>query len=142
MSNLDLQPIRITRFDHIQLDVADLEESIEFYSKVFGFQLKEIGVRALTRWAIIGNDTNLYLCMHEAPEARGIVNEGLEITHFGLIVDDFESTLEKLKDFGVKLFYDYHVEYHSSRSIYFLDPNGYKLEISEFNGGGIDSKFS
>jgi catechol 2,3-dioxygenase-like lactoylglutathione lyase family enzyme len=138
MSNQTLEHITIRRIDHIQMDVGNLEESIEFYSRVFGFKIKEIGLRALTRWAIIGNDTGLYLCMHEYPEGIGKVNDGLEITHFGLIVDDFENTMDKLRKLGVKLFYDDYVQYHSSRSIYFLDPNGYKLEISEFDGGGID----
>lgn len=133
-----LEPIKIKSIDHIQLDVGNLEESIEFYNKVFGFELKEIGLRATTRWAIVGNEANIFLCMHEYEPGIGVPNEGLEITHFGLIVDDFSSTLERLKQFNVKLFYDYEVEYHSSKSIYFLDPNGYKLEISEFVGGGIN----
>ena len=129
--------IDIDLIDHIQLDVADLEESIDFYSKVFGFELIEIGVRATTRWAIVGNKANIFLCMHEFAAGRGVENQGLEITHFGLIVKDFDNTLEKLRNHNVKLFYDHLVEYHSSRSIYFLDPNGYKLEISERIGGGI-----
>ena len=129
--------IEVELIDHIQLDVANLEESMEFYSKVFGFELIEIGVRATTRWAIVGNKTNIFLCMHEYEEGRGVENEGLEITHFGLIVKDFNEALERLKAHNVELFYDFMVEYHSSKSIYFRDPNGYKLEISERVGGGI-----
>ncbi|MCK1985994.1 MULTISPECIES: VOC family protein [unclassified Peribacillus] len=129
--------IEVDLIDHIQLDVANLEESISFYSKVFGFELIEIGVRATTRWAIVGNKANIFLCMHEFAEGRDIENQGLEITHFGLIVRDFDNTLEKLKSHNVELFYDHLIEYHSSRSIYFRDPNGYKLEISERIGGGI-----
>ncbi|MFS0555030.1 VOC family protein [Brevibacillus sp. 179-C9.3 HS] len=132
-----LQPIRIKRFDHIQMDVGNLEESIEFYSRVFGFEKKEAGMRTLTRWTIVGNDTGLFLCMHEYAEGVGQENEGLEITHFGLIVEDFENVMDRLKAFGVELFYDDYVHYHSSRSVYFYDPNGYKLEISEHDGGGI-----
>ncbi|WP_106767112.1 VOC family protein [Paenibacillus faecalis] len=129
--------IVITKFDHIQLDVADIEESVKFYSDVFGFEVKEVGLRALTRWVIVGNENQLFLCMHEFPEGRGVENEGLEITHFGLIVEEFDEVLNRLKSFNVKLFYEEPVQYHSSRSIYFLDPNGYKLEISEYIGGGL-----
>lgn len=132
-------PIKVLRFDHIQMDVADLEESIAFYRDVFGFQLKEVGVRALVRWAIVGTPSRLYLCMHEYREGRGVKNEGLEITHFGLIVEDFPTVLDRLRAHGANLFYDHHVQYRSSRSVYFLDPNGYKIEISERDGGGIDS---
>lgn len=130
--------ITIKKIDHIQLDVGNLEESIEFYKRVFGFEIKEIGVRQTTRWAIIGNESNIFLCMHEYAPGIGIPNEGLEITHFGLIVDDFYNVLEKLREFNVKLFYENPIEYHSSKSVYFLDPNGYKLEISEYEGGGIE----
>jgi catechol 2,3-dioxygenase-like lactoylglutathione lyase family enzyme len=130
--------IKVLKFDHIQMDVANIEESVDFYHRVFGFTLKEIGLRALVRWAIVGNQSQLYLCMHEYAPGRGVQNEGLEITHFGLIVEDFDTVLERLRRHRVKLFYDYFVQYHSSRSAYFLDPNGYKIEISERVGGGID----
>jgi lactoylglutathione lyase len=130
--------VKVLRFDHMQMDVADLEESIAFYRDVFGFQLKEVGVRNMVRWAIVGNDSKLYLCMHEYKEGRGVVNDGLEITHFGLIVDDFETVDQRLRDRGLKMVYDKPLQYHSSRSVYFLDPNNYKIEISEFDGGGLD----
>lgn len=129
--------IEIKCFDHMQMDVGNLEESIDFYSKVFGFELTEVGLRASTRWAIIGNQNRLFLCMHEYPEGQGLSNEGLEITHFGLIVDDFSTCREKLESLNVPLVYKQDIVYHSSRSIYILDPNGYKLEISEKHGGGL-----
>ncbi|WP_214482834.1 VOC family protein [Bacillus sp. SM2101] len=131
-------PINITKIDHIQMDVGNLEENIEFYRKVFNFEIKEMGVRATTRWAIIGNSAKIYLCMHENEEATDKPVEGLRITHFGLIVEDFDSVIDRLKAFNVPLFYDDFVEYHSSRSVYFKDPNGYKIEISEFVGGNIE----
>jgi catechol 2,3-dioxygenase-like lactoylglutathione lyase family enzyme len=138
MSKPAMKPIQIKSIDHIQMTVGDLEENIEFYSKVFGFEIKETGLRAGIRWAIIGNESRIFLCMHEDVEGKGKENEGLKISHFGLIVEDFENVLNRLKEFNVPLFYDHFVEYHSSRSVYFLDPNGYKLEISECIGGGIN----
>lgn len=133
--------IEVKCFDHMQMDVANLEESIEFYNKMFGFRLTEIGLRASTRWAIVGNKNNLFLCMHEYPQGKGVVNEGLEITHFGLIVEDFDNCLNQLKSFKVNLAYDYEIHYHSSKSVYFFDPNGYKIEISEKHGGGLTNPF-
>ncbi|ACM29281.1 VOC family protein [Rhizobium rhizogenes] len=134
----DDNTIEILQFDHIQMDVADLEENIIFYKSIFGFEIKEMGVRAMTRWAILGNRHKLYLCMHENLAGKGKKNEGLVITHFGLIVTDFDNVLSKLKARNVSLAYDFEVQYHSSKSVYFFDPNGYKIEISERIGGGID----
>ncbi|MCL9800275.1 Metallothiol transferase FosB [compost metagenome] len=134
-----LDKIKIVAVDHIQLDVADIEESRDFYARVFGFEVKEVGIRAFTRWMTIGANETLYLCMHEYAEGRGVKNDGLEITHFGILVEDFDRVLTQLRDHGVKLLPDYEVQYHSSRSVYFIDPNGYKVEISEKYGGGIES---
>ncbi|MCT8343573.1 VOC family protein [Photorhabdus kleinii] len=131
--------IKVTRFDHIQMEVSNLEESIRFYEDVFGFQKKEAGLRRMVRWVIMGNESKLYLCMHEYAGRAGIENTGLEITHVGFIVEDFSSVVQKLKEHGVMLPDGEMIQYHSSRSVYFLDPNGYKIEISEFDGGGIDS---
>lgn len=130
--------IEILDIDHIQLDVANIEESFEFYNRVFGFEIKEVGIRAFVRWMIIGTKSRLYLCMHEYAEGRGVQNDGLEITHFGILVADFDSVLDRLRRHGVTRLPDCEVQYHSSRSVYFLDPNGYKIEISERVGGGVD----
>lgn len=132
--------IEILDIDHIQLDVANIEESYEFYRRVFGFEIKEVGIRAFVRWMIIGVPSRLYLCMHEYAEGRGRKNDGLEITHFGILVRDFDSVRARLHQHGVTLLPDYEVQYHSSRSVYFLDPNGYKIEISEHVGGGIEAQ--
>ncbi|PHM62731.1 VOC family protein [Xenorhabdus ishibashii] len=134
----EIRQINVTRFDHIQMEVANLDESIRFYEDVFGFEKKEAGLRRMVRWVILGNKNKLYLCLHEYADRAGIKNAGLEITHVGFIVDDFDSVLQKLKSHNVKLPDGDTIQYHSSRSVYFLDPNGYKIEISEFNGGGID----
>ena len=40
--------IHILDIDHIQLDVANIEESYEFYNRVFGFEIKEVGIRAVS----------------------------------------------------------------------------------------------
>ncbi|MEI8634436.1 VOC family protein [Vibrio sp. PP-XX7] len=77
-------------------------------------------------------------CIHEFSKGKGIENKGLEITHFGLIVDSFDKVMKKLKSHNVPIVYPEPVYYHSSESIYFIDPNGYKIEISEFRGGGIE----
>lgn len=132
-----MREIVVSHIDHIQMDVLNLEESISFYRDHFGFSLVEIGMRQLTRWAIVGTESGVFLCMHEYPEGRGQKNAGCEITHFGLVVAEFSTLESRLREAGVRLVYERPVEYHSSRSVYFMDPNGYKIEISEKSGGGL-----
>jgi catechol 2,3-dioxygenase-like lactoylglutathione lyase family enzyme len=137
MTSSESGSIEIIRFDHAQIEVSDLERSVSFYSEIFGFRVVELGLRRLTRWVVLGNQQELFLCLHEVVGVAGKRNEGLEITHVGLIVKDFDVVMRKLCEKNVELPEGAQVNYHSSRSIYFLDPDGFKFEISEYVGGGM-----
>lgn len=90
--------------DHINVRVADLDESIRFYEKVLGFTF--VGIRdmrptAPTKSAYMklgevvvelaaGHDMSLYT-------NAGIVN------HFGVKVDDIFAEYDRLKELGVSI---------------------------------------
>ena len=59
------------------------------------------------------------------------------IAHFGFNIENFEEIMETCKSLGVKVFYDGPVKFEKSRSIYIEDPNGYDIELSEVQGGGL-----
>ncbi len=64
--------IRVTHLDHVNFRVRDLEESIEFYGRLFGFKIKQQGVRDGQPWAIVGLADAAYLCLYQLPD-RGTV---------------------------------------------------------------------
>ena len=130
--------IRVRQIDHINMRVRNLAESIEFYQRLFSFEMKEDHRGdAKEPWAIIGLAGVAYLCMYEHSKRR-IEPEALKINHFGLVVEDIEKTLEQLRSQGVEVLYDGLVDWPRSRSIYIRDPNGYEIELAEKVGGGLD----
>ena len=56
--------------DHINMNVKNLEESISFYKKLFGFEVKEKGSFSFKNapFAIIGNSGIGMLCLYEKKE--------------------------------------------------------------------------
>jgi catechol 2,3-dioxygenase-like lactoylglutathione lyase family enzyme len=115
--------------DHLNLNVKDLEESVAFYKNLFGFELKKDQPEQQSQ--IIGNEM-IKLCLYQNP---GAVSQG-EFNHFGFHVENFDEIEERCKALGVRLLYG-GVQWEQSRSFYIKDPNGYEIELSELNGGGL-----
>lgn len=122
--------LRAISMDHVNMTVKNLEESVNFYKKLFGFQIKK--EQGEYKSKIIGND-NIKLCLYEEPNMSP---EG-GIAHFGFNIENFDEIMETCKSLGVKVFYDGPVQFEKSRSIYIEDPSGYDIELSEIKGGGL-----
>lgn len=115
--------------DHANLNVKNLKESVEFYSTLFGFELKKDQPEQNSM--IIGNES-IKLCLYEQPEL--VYTKG--INHFGFHIENFDEIVERCIELNISMPYGI-VEWESSRSIYIIDPNGYELELSEIQGGGL-----
>ena len=122
--------LKATSMDHVNMTVKNLEESVEFYKKLFGFEVKKEQPEDKSK--IIGNDS-IKLCLYENPEMSP---EG-GIAHFGFHIENFDEIMETCKSLGVKVYYDGPVQFEKSRSIYIEDPSGYDIELSEIKGGGL-----
>ncbi|EGG42568.1 glyoxalase/bleomycin resistance protein/dioxygenase [Candidatus Nitrosarchaeum limnium SFB1] len=116
--------------DHVNMTVKNLDESVEFYKNLFGFEVKKEQPEDKSK--IIGNN-HIKLCLYEDPlmKPRG------GIAHFGFHVENFNDILDICKSLGVKIFYDGPVQFEKSRSVYISDPSGYDIELSEIIGGGL-----
>ncbi len=115
--------------DHINMNVKNLEESVTFYSELFGFEVRKDQPDLNSK--IIGND-NIKLCLYEDPE----LEMGSGIKHFGFYIDNFEEVEEKCKALDIRMPYGT-VEWGRSKSIYIVDPTGYEIELSKIQGGGL-----
>ena len=76
--------------DHVNMKVKNLEQSVEFYKNLFGFEIKqeENQNKLDAPSKIIGNDS-ITLCMYEVPQMSpegGIANFGFNITNFNKII--------------------------------------------------------
>jgi catechol 2,3-dioxygenase-like lactoylglutathione lyase family enzyme len=115
--------------DHVNMNIKNLEESVDFYTNLFGLELKKDQSDQNSK--IIGNDI-VKLCLYENPE--GVQIKG--INHVGFHIGNFDEVVSKCKSMGIQMPYGV-TEWESSRSVYIIDPNGYEVELSEVFGGGL-----
>ncbi len=123
----------ITGIGHVCIGVSNLDRSIEFYTKILGF---EVGRRVT-----LPNGVTLV-----GLKPPGLDNEGTEIElyhhpadpsgrlrHVGLIVGDVWKAAAQLKDMGVNFFRDPPPpETKGAPAIaFFHDPDGVEIEILE-----------
>ena len=130
--------MKIKHLDHLNMTVANLSESIVWYHDVFGFDVKERGVRNGTPWAIIQSGEAI-LCMYEDASRSGpqqFLKRGGDahtIYHFGLRITDRDAWLEKIAAYDLELEYGGEVDYPHSKSWYVFDPTGFGIEVALWN---------
>lgn len=137
------QAIDFTCVDHVNMFVKNLEESIDFYHRVFGTdaRLKQRGTNKGLRWCILGIRSKFYFCLYELKEKEFDPSE-LHINHIGFHVADFDDTVERIKALGIEIQYKgkpitWRNKSGTTRSLYIKDPNGYYIEFTEKLGGGL-----
>ena len=139
------QMIKVKGIDHLNMTVNSLEESIEFYNKLFGFEVVEdsrrddiVPNKLGTPYAVIGVKGAAYLVLHQSPkQGNGQDNSApTRLAHMGFHVEDFDTLMDKLQSFGVSFRQGPAiVKWDHSRSIYILDPSGHEIELVENFGG-------
>jgi catechol 2,3-dioxygenase-like lactoylglutathione lyase family enzyme len=125
----------VKHLDHLNLTVHDLEESADWYARMFGFDLVERGVDAEGRpWGVLRSGEAM-LCIYERPgftlttpsvdaaEARHRLN------HFALRIEDDEAWRRTLATEKPELFYESPVRWPHSTAWYVADPTGYTIEV-------------
>jgi lactoylglutathione lyase len=106
---------RLVGINHVALEVADLERSLNFYGRIFELRLRGRSARAA--FVDIGDQ---FLALMEGrsgpPDAT---------RHFGLVVDDKEATRRALIAAGAEVL--------PGRRLDFLDPDGNRVEIVQYD---------
>jgi catechol 2,3-dioxygenase-like lactoylglutathione lyase family enzyme len=109
----------ITGLNHVTLAVKDVETSFRFYREVLGF-------KPLCKW-----DAGAYFLVGEfwfclnADQSR-VPNPCYTHYAFSVSEEDFEAMSRRIQDAGAQIFKD---NTSPGNSLYFLDPDGHKLEI-------------
>ena len=111
----------IRGLNHITLSVGDISRSIDFYTAV-------LGLKPVARWPegayLLAGDLWLALVVDGAVRTRPLP----EYTHFAFTVapEDFAALSQRIRRAGAPIWQENRTE---GASLYFLDPDGHKLEI-------------
>ncbi|HEY2968446.1 MAG TPA: VOC family protein [Casimicrobiaceae bacterium] len=102
---------RAVGFNHVALEVGDIEAALAFYGRLFDFQLRS------------KSDTAAFIDLGDQFIAlqKGRTQPADDGRHFGLVVDDKEAVRKALADAGVELL--------PGPFLDFLDPWGNRIEI-------------
>ena len=102
---------RVVGFNHVALEVGDIEEALAFYGQIFDFELR--GKSKTMAFIDLGDQfIALQKGRKQAPD---------DGRHFGLVVDDKETARRALTAAGVKVL--------PGRFLDFRDPWGNRIEI-------------
>lgn len=86
--------MRATSLNHVSIHAYDLEESVRFYTEIFGMtRIPSPNFRVPVEWLRLG-DQQLHLFKRETPAP--------EFHHIGLNVNDFEAAYLKTKELGIQ----------------------------------------
>jgi len=108
---------RLIGINHVAIGVGNLDEALEWYSRIFSFTLRGRGER------------NVFIDMGDQFINMALVPDynisGVEKRHFGIVVDDRSHTIELAKAVGARFI--------EGPFLDFLDPWGNRLEVIEYS---------
>jgi lactoylglutathione lyase len=102
---------RVVGFNHVALEVGDIDEALAFYAQLFDFELR--GKSDTMAFIDLGDQ---FLALQKG--RKQAADDG---RHFGLVVENKEAARQALKAAGVPTL--------GGRFLDFLDPWGNRIEI-------------
>jgi catechol 2,3-dioxygenase-like lactoylglutathione lyase family enzyme len=106
---------RLVGVNHVALEVGDVAEALDFYGRIFEFELRGRG--PAMAFIDMGDQ---FIALMEGP-----THEPDRARHFGLVVDDKEQTRRALVNAGVEI--------TPGRSLDFHDPWGNSVQVVQYD---------
>ena len=126
--------IKVQGIDHVALSVVDLERSLKFYTEVLGLKIspREYQKPGVEYFLDCGTSLIGLIQGEKNGEKHLLQDAGLGGNHvsFRIPTKDFDRYHEEIKSLGITITYIKKRE--KSWSIYFLDPDGNKLELTSW----------
>ena len=105
---------RLVGINHVALEVGDLEQALDFYGRLFDFELR--GRVPGMAFLDMGDQ---FLALSEGRDGPPDAHR-----HFGLVVDDKQAVRRALEEAGVQV--------RPGRGLDFLDPWGNQVQIVDY----------
>ncbi len=127
--------MKVKQLDHINLTVANLEATIDWYGRVFGFEVVERDVKNGVNWAVIRSGEAM-LCIYEHSASQfhdrfELAKRGTHaVSHFALRIEDADEWIDTMRREGITPSYGGVIEWPHSKAWYVNDPTGYEIEIA------------
>jgi catechol 2,3-dioxygenase-like lactoylglutathione lyase family enzyme len=112
---VEARKARTVGFNHVALEVGDIEEALAFYGRLFDFKLR--GKSRNSAFIDLGDQ---FLALQ-----KGRTQAADEGRHFGLVVDDKDAVRAALADAGIQPL--------PGPFLDFLDPWGNRIEIVSYD---------
>ena len=127
-------PTTLARTGHVGINVADLSRSVDFYAQALGLEVVGRSDDDGRRYAFLGHDGALVLTLWEQA-TTGFDASAAGLHHLSFQADDIDQVREveqRLRSLGAELVHDGvvpHGEGAASGGVFFLDPDGTRLEV-------------
>jgi catechol 2,3-dioxygenase-like lactoylglutathione lyase family enzyme len=122
---------RLERLDHVALTVSDRRRSIVWYRDILG--LRQLNDSADDDWPIFVGELGTCIALFQAGVDAALLDaESGRRFHIAFMVgrDDLERAQAHLHANGIAFRFEDH---GSAHSIYFADPDGYRLELTTYD---------
>jgi catechol 2,3-dioxygenase-like lactoylglutathione lyase family enzyme len=117
--------VRATGFNHVSIHATDLEESVRFYTEVFGMERIPTYTFAFPVQYLRLGDLQLHLFERDTPAPP--------FHHIGIDDDDFEAAYERERELGIgereSIIEDMYELPDGSVQMYLRDPAGNLVEL-------------
>ena len=124
--------IPIQGIDHVAINVRDLNQAVEFYTKALGLKItqREPSKPGVEYFLDCGNSLIGLIQAQETSHQHAFQTEGLGANHFSFRIPakDFDSMIQHLEDHSVNI--EFAKKREKSWSLYFYDMDGNKLEVT------------
>jgi len=121
------------RFDHVGIKSKDVNKSVDFYTRILGFEvIEELELLGRT-YIFVGNaDTKIEIEEANPDDQRIDVNSSFGLYHIALVVKEVDALAERLKGDGVKFILE-PIQLREDRKIAFIeDPDGVRIQLIDF----------
>ncbi len=131
---------RVKKVAHVVLGVRDPERSVKFYTEVLGMRSVGFIDEMQMGFLVFGDERDHDIAVIKVPDDQPVGSSGL--AHTALEIEGGEEELRelytKLKNQGVTV--EMTADHITTKSLYFLDPDGNRIELFAQILGPLDGQ--